>query len=222
MIKNNMSDTKPKKRGRKPKNNIIINENPVFESPIDNFVIKLKHQEENIVKDILPGYEVVSSEIDTTEVKLCWNCCHESCNKHKYGVPLKYSEGIFYTYGHFCTIECTARYIFDNFKHKELWDKYALLNLFYNITNNTIGEQVYIPPNRLLLQSFGGELTIDDYRYKNNNYDIQIPPVIPISHSINKHIAKTKIKDNNSKLKLYRKKDITEKQDIFKKMNIKN
>ena len=217
-----MPEIKPKKRGRKPKNNIIVNENPVFESTIDNFVIKLKHQERNIIEDILPGYEAIDTKIDNQEVKLCWNCCHDSHNKLQYGVPLKYSEGIFYTYGHFCTVECVARYIFDNFKHKELWDMYALLNMFYNIMNKTTGKQVEIPPNRLLLNSFGGTLTIDEYRKLNNNHDIQIPPVIPISHSINKYNAKAKLKDTNSKLKLYRKKDINDKQDIFKKMNVQN
>ena len=217
-----MPEIKPKKRGRKPKNNIIVNENPVFESTIDNFVIKLKHQERNIIEDILPGYEAIDTKIDNQEVKLCWNCCHDSNNKLQYGVPLKYSEGIFYTYGHFCTVECVARYIFDNFKHKELWDMYALLNMFYNIMNKTTGKQVEIPPNRLLLNSFGGTLTIDEYRKLNNNHDIQIPPVIPISHSINKYNAKAKLKDTNSKLKLYRKKDINDKQDIFKKMNVQN
>ena len=37
-----ITQKKPKKRGRKPKSNITINENPVFDQKIDNLVVCLK------------------------------------------------------------------------------------------------------------------------------------------------------------------------------------
>ena len=41
-----MSEKKPKKRGRKPKSNITVNHNPVFDSnqKLDNLIICLKQK----------------------------------------------------------------------------------------------------------------------------------------------------------------------------------
>ena len=213
---------KPKKRGRKPKNNIIINENPVFNTAIEDLVIQLKHNKSDIVSEELPGYEYKDVVVENITTELCWNCCHKLDTISSIGLPLKYSDGIFYTYGTFCSFECASRYIFDNFNNKELWDVYSLLNLFYNISNDTVGEQVRVPPNRLVLKSFGGTLDIQEYRQCKDNYDIKIPPIISISHTINKHTAKIKTNDNKSELKLYRKSSLTTKNNIFSKMNINN
>ena len=53
--------------------------------------------------------------------------------------------------------------IFDNFNHKEIWEKYNLLNFYYNKNTNN-KKHINIPPNRLRLKIFGGDLTIEDYR----------------------------------------------------------
>jgi hypothetical protein len=215
-------EKKPKKRGRKPKNNIIVNDNPVFKSGIEDLVIHLKPSTSDKSINILPGYEKIETNIESDNNScLCWNCCHGFLPR-KYGIPLKYSDSIFYTYGDFCSLECVARYIFDNFKNKDLWDKYSLLNLFYNIIHTTKGKQVYIPPNRLILKSFGGTIDIDEYRSIKDSFDIHIPPVIEINHTINKHTARIKQTTNKTELKLYRKSSLTNKNNIFSTMNIKN
>ena len=77
-------------------------------------------------------------------------------------------------------------------------------------------------PNRLLLDSFGGNLTIEQYRSKNVlNYEIRIPPIVlPINHTVNKYETNQK---TNSKdfLKLYRKKPIqSDKKNITTSMNL--
>ena len=38
-----MSENKKKKRGRKPKNNVVINDNPVFEILNNDLIIKLSN-----------------------------------------------------------------------------------------------------------------------------------------------------------------------------------
>ena len=57
-------------------------------------------------------------------------------------MPLKYSDGIFYIYGNFCSYECCGRYILDNYNDKNMWDIYSLLNLYYNICNHTKGIKI--------------------------------------------------------------------------------
>ena len=119
------------------------------------------------------------------------------------------------------SLKCTARYIVETYQNKELWDTYSLLNLYYNVVNKTIGQQIIPSPNRFVINSFGGPISIKEYRDTNINYDIKVPPIVPISNSINKHVARTKIKDTDVNLKLYRKNNLSSKQDIFSKMNIK-
>ena len=48
---------------------------------------------------------------------------------------------------------------------------------------------------KLNLESFGGDLTIDEYRKKTThlNYDINITPIIPIHHTYYKYDAKIKL-----------------------------
>ena len=79
----NITPPPKKKRGRKPKNNITINENPVFNNTLDtSLVIKLDNlvEEENKEDDInnlVGDIEKNDEEIETKKTsEVCWNCCH--------------------------------------------------------------------------------------------------------------------------------------------------
>ena len=81
-------------------------------------------------------------------------------------------------------------------------------------------EKIEIAPHRLLLKIFGGNLSIDEYRSNNsNNYDIRIPPILPIKHLVNQY--ETNQITNKNMLKLYRKKPLlSEKKSITSSMNL--
>ena len=209
-----------KKRGRKPKNtdkNQTEKQNNIQE----NLIIKLK-------KSFVDDYNVSSYDMDistnekieekTTNCELCWNCCHKFHN-HIHGIPLKYIRGVFYVYGNFCSLECGCRYAHDNLKDYNFDEIFSLINLYSNIMLDK-KDKIEMAPNRLLLQSFGGDLSIDEYRSKNIlNYDIRIPPIVPINHHINKYESNNKT--NKEYLKLYRKKPIqSDKKNITKSMNL--
>ena len=190
-----MSQVK-KKRGRKPKNNIVINENPVFDNDAhDNLISCVKCKDDIIISDegkCISGIDGISgldiddnvSLLDATDTcqKKCWNCCHD-IESDIISYPIAYLNGAFYTNGNFCSYECSARYIFDNFNHKEVWEKYNLLNLYYNMNTNQ-NKSVKVPPNRLRLQMFGG--TLSRFEYINTlstiSYDGYMPPIIPVNN----------------------------------------
>ena len=67
---------------------------------------------------------------------------------------------------------------------------------------------------------FGGKLSIDEYRSsKSSNYDIRIPPILPIKHLVNQY--ETKQVTNKNMLKLYRKNPLlSEKKSITSSMNL--
>ena len=214
---------KKKKRGRKPKNiinskgDIDINKNNIDKNLIVH--IKLNGNDE---LDQLPGYSFNKcnelnefNEYTSLNTKYnCWNCCHSINNL--FSIPLKYDKEKFYTYGDFCSLNCALRYIIDNYRNKELWEKYELFHFYYN---KIYGENIdiKIPPNRLCLDFFGGNLTIDEYRNEKYYCEINNPIVIPIKNNLIKK-NKDNIISNKGDLKLYRKKKRDDKT-IINNMN---
>lgn len=196
-----------KKRGRKPKNKIIVNENPKFEQDkIDNLISSL-----NINKDTPNTINIEANDsladnhmnIETTDKSLCWNCSHNIDINISY--PINYINNIFYLNGSFCSYECAGRYIFDNYHGKDLFDKYTLLNLYYNKNHNTC-KKIKIAPEKILLKKYGGTLDYSDYITTSSDFNIQnnyIPPSIYIDHQFYKKQSK-----ENKSFKMYRKKDV--------------
>ena len=211
---------KPKKRGRKPKKvikNTTQNENTIN----DNLIIRLKHVNETNQELIEPYIKEDNLMINesNTHSEICWNCCHKF-NNLIYGIPIKYINNVFYTYGDFCSLECCCRYSFDNINNH--YEIISLINLYNNIINNTVDSNIQIAPHRLLLNTFGGPLTIEEYRnnFTNQNiHDLKIPHVIPIKYAID--IYDTNPINTKSHLKLYRSKPLkSEKKSIKKSMNL--
>lgn len=160
--------------------------------------VKKMHDDKIKKQEILPGYTEVYNEYNYQEIN-CWNCC-QKCERIKH-YPLKYSNGIFYVSGFFCSDQCSFRYIYDNYKNKELWDKYQLLKFYHK---NIYGEflDLTLPPDRLFLKSFGGNLDINEYISTKYIDEIIIPPIV----IINNQTHEKNTNKNLEYLKLYRKK----------------
>jgi len=151
----------------------------------------------------------------------CWHCSYK-IDSINISIPKKYINGIFYIYGSFCSYQCGARYILDTYKDKNMWEIYSLLNLYYNMTNNTIGHKITPAPDKLLLTDYGGHMDIDEYRKSFNTtdiYNIYQPPIIPIKHKSNIVENKQEV-DNKHNYKLYRKKPINTNNNIYNTMNL--
>lgn len=96
----------------------------------------------------------------------CWNCCHQF-----EGVPIpapskidkRNSEKLAMCYGVFCSFNCAKRYIIDKNTH-DAWRASTLLSLLHK---RVVGHQcpIKMAPPRICLKMFGGNMTIDEYRY---------------------------------------------------------
>lgn len=224
-----MSDKKPKKRGRKPKSNITINNNPVFDTnqKMNNLIVclKTKKTDKNMNEKVLPGYiEGTGYEIDDkiSNDIFCWNCCDNFNISEKKEIPIRYDNNVFHVYGTFCSFECGARYILNHYTGSELWEKISLLNIYYNISTNNYSKVKYAPPT-LYLKKFGGTLTIDEYR-KDSSYNdciVNLPAIIPIYNTYHKFEAKIK-QNENKDYNLYRKNPVKNDNNILESMNINN
>ncbi len=221
------SEKKPKKRGRKPKNTLVNKSKgskEIVEKP-ENLIIKLNKTV--IETDDITGYVEKSNNFSSIEnescrnvSEVCWNCCHHFDN-NIHGIPLKYSNKVFYIYGDFCSLECGARYAFDNLKNLDFPEIYSNINLYNNIIHKK-EEKIEIAPNKLVLKMFGGDKTIDEYRssFKNKNvYDVKIPPILPINHIVDRYETNQNVSKSN--LKLYRSKPLpSEKKSICSSMKL--
>jgi len=180
-----------------------------------NVVICVKKKKNGTEQELFPGYSLEQAEY-TEQNNCCWNCTHSFDSNNLVSIPVRFEQGIFYVTGYFCSPGCGYRYIYDTYKDKELWEKYELLKYYFRII---YGENIDIkvPPNKLLLEKFGGNLTIEEYKNKDKYNIIINPPIIIIannSEQINQ-------KENNDYLKLYRKKNKKE-NTILNNMKINN
>ena len=134
----------------------------------------------NIVGDKLP---------DNTNILCHW--CKHNCPYSPIGCPVKYTSKPKKHYtvdGIFCSFNCCLSYIRDN-KHKSLYNSSVeLLHKMYKDLND---KEINInsAPNWKLLDVFGGNLSIQDFRknfkiysYKDiDNYITSLPHQLPIS-----------------------------------------
>lgn len=203
-----MSEIPKKKRGRKPKNKIINNPDPVFDSnSLDDILITcinkynddINIDEKTNVKpnDIVNDYE----DYEHTNNSKCWNCSY-NIEGEVYSYPINYFNNVFSVNGNFCCYQCAARYIYDNYNDREFRDKYYLLNFYVNLKSGKINK-IKIPYSKLRLVDYGGDLTKQEYIDSENvTHDCFIPPTIYVN---NLFYRKSIITNNNSRYKLYRK-----------------
>jgi len=180
----------------------------------ENFIICVKKNTIKQDNELFPGYSVEESPY-TEKKYCCWNCTYSLDNHNSKNIPIKYNQGVFYVNGYFCSTECSLRYLCDNYTDKDLWSKYELFKYYCKIIYGK-DIDIVIPPNKLFLQKFGGDLTIEEYRTIDNYNEINNPPIIIIN---NNNVNKIDKKINNDYLKLYRKKK-KETNTIFNNMDI--
>ena len=186
---------------------------------IENLIIHIKDDKDEIKE--LPGYEEINYEIEEkSEKQLCWNC-FKCLDKQFISLPHDYINDIFYTNGNFCSYSCGLRYLMDNYSGNDLWTKVSLLHIYYRFNTGSCSK-IKPVPNKKCLKIFGGNLTHEEYHSNNNNFsvDIFVPPILPINNIEYSHENKKNNKKNNTDYRLYRKKPIKNKNNIYDTMQL--
>ena len=189
--------------------NVDKNKNDCIYEIVDNTISNI----ENNINSINYEYNYTYNENNLKNIKCNW-CLHK-CNEEIINLPYNITNGVFNMYGNFCCPECAAAFNFNELNDECVWERYSLLNYIYNNNNYKYN----IAPSRLILDIFGGPLTIKDFREiiktKKNvnvilpplyilkpqidfvkNYDIYIPLNINI---INKYTKDLKLKTTKNK-----------------------
>ena len=210
----------PKKRGRKPKTNIIVNDNPVFKNNNFDDVIVCINNTDNIdsISNINDDNINDNISIIKNDVYKCENCTIDLL-KDYIELPIKYINKIFYVNNRFCSVECANRYCYDTYSDYN--EKLSLLYLYYNkLSNNINNDIINIARPISMLKHNGGHLTINNYRsnfkkINHSNNPCTLDSFINIVN--NTDVNNNKIKN----LKLYRTNKINKnKNNIFNKMNL--
>lgn len=140
----------------------------------------------------------------------CWWCAHKFDNT-PFPLPEKYYDNKFYVFGNFCSPSCACAYNIDINDHK-LWERNSLILKLANELSDDNLENIYPAPPKQILNAFGGNISIDEYRMKTKKiYSSRfiIPPMVPLTTLIeesykdrNKYKWETKVnisKYNNLK-----------------------
>jgi hypothetical protein len=150
-------------------------------------------------------FDLYNNQLIPSKTNLCcWYCTYNFDNLPTY-LPEKYSDGIFYVSGCFCSFNCAGAYnlgLSDN----KIWERYSLLKLLYYKINldkiNSINDiEINISGPKELLEKYGGPMEIEEYR-KNSKilgreYHKLIPPFLPINYGF-EEITNSKTNKNSN------------------------
>lgn len=166
-----------------------------LEDKIDKLKDKINRLEnEKTTGDIFFGdYSVEKLEskiisIDNNKISLknsnclCWWCCHNFDNT-PFVLPDKLYNNKYYVFGNFCSPSCACAFNIDLNDHK-LWERNSLILKLANELNENNVEEIYPSPPKQILNVFGGNITIDEFRKRTNkiyNGRLIIPPMVPLT-----------------------------------------
>ena len=142
----------------------------------------------NDAENISCENEYYNNNINNPNIKnksCCFWCCH-SIDNYIFSMPYNYDtiNDTFYILGSFCSLNCANAY---NFSVNSGSDKVWEVNSWIQMLGKRYGfKNVIRPaPSRYLLEMFGGNLNIDDFRKSHLNetktYVLNIPPMISIN-----------------------------------------
>lgn len=117
----------------------------------------------------------------------CYWCCHRFGGV-PIGIPLSYNEDLakFMVYGCFCSCECAAAYNLDS---HESSDEIMVRHGYLNMLARELGhrELVRPAPNRLVLNMFGGPMSIEEFRERCHTSRLVIvnfPPMMTVTQQV--------------------------------------
>lgn len=122
-----------------------------------------------LVLDTIQKETVKESKQPTCVSKLCWHCCH-SWDGETLEYPFSYNNktGHFKTGGQFCSWECIKGYGRDTMSR--VLSGVHQVNIRYYRKMLTGKTDMIVPaPNKMVLQAFGGHMTIEEYRNKSHS-----------------------------------------------------
>jgi hypothetical protein len=137
----------------------------------------------NIKSTLLVQYKESSEikNIPTTSDAACFWCCHTFTNRPVV-LPIRDTGEYLIVHGNFCCPECACAYLFDI--RQDSHTRWEQLSLLYRVYGDACQGKIHPSPSKHILQLFGGNLTIQEYRNLIISHkirvDIHLPPMVSI------------------------------------------
>lgn len=134
----------------------------------------------NKVVELLKEFEEKSKNGEwplSTNISCYW-CCHKF-ETPPVGLPCKYTDAKYFVTGCFCSLECAAAYNVMFLRDSNMEERMNLLSML----SRDLGYDTLVKPAppREMLQMFGGNMAIDDFRgcfHKRKSININFPPMV--------------------------------------------
>ena len=176
-IKSEMDFTNIKIK-EKPKE-IILNKQEESE---DKILEKINQKMLETEKNFIFGKNVNKVNVHRIQFKQNTKClwCKHTFDTPSIEMPEDYYNDTFHCCGHFCSWNCVMAYNID-LNDTATWKRTSLINLMFYKTYN-IFKEITPAPSWLMLEDFGGILSIKDFRelfiINNKDYLVLHPPII--------------------------------------------
>jgi hypothetical protein len=124
-------------------------------------------------------------ELPMTSKTSCFWCC-EGFSGRPCVIPMRVIDNVWNVYGNFCNPQCAMAYLLSEIIDTHTrWERIALLNRLYS--ENTNG-RIYPAPIRETLKTFGGPMSIEEFRSlcdsQRTRVDVHMPPMVSILASM--------------------------------------
>ena len=145
---------------------VSINKKETVVDELDSLLQKRENDlkmQNNTNKLMLDYVETNKRNVWPKSTKIpCLHDCHVF-DGEPIGIPVKIEDNKCIMEGNYCSVSCAASSIFNSYQDSNIWEKYALLNYIYN--NN---KPIFIANNKLIIDTFGGKYSIEEYRHMNS------------------------------------------------------
>lgn len=132
---------------------------------------------DNNTKELLLDY-IEYRKMNKWPTKTSIPCMNDSHSFHTKpcGIPIKLDDKKCIMYGNFCSPSCAAAYNFETNLDSNAFERYSFLNYIYNDN-----KPIFIANSKLLINTWGGQYTIDEYRNMNGTFkhiNVEIFPFV--------------------------------------------
>jgi hypothetical protein len=118
--------------------------------------------------------QILRSDMTSNKNSCCFRCTC-SFDNPAISIPMHDINGIYKSYGNFCTPECATGFLFDEpIESSTKWERYSLLNNIYKPVYKYSSNIKPSPSPYYVLDKFFGTLTIKEYRElsRKNHYGV--------------------------------------------------
>lgn len=156
----------------------------------------------------------------------CWWCAHSFSNLPCF-LPELYHNQTYHVTGCFCSFNCALAYNLYYLKDSKMHQRKALIfKLYRELHGLNPGDSIDIreAPPKEILEDFGGNMSIEIFRRSfitvNKEYLVFVPPIKPITVTIEERNIESTEVNNSKKYVLKRSKPLSKKRTIMSSMKM--